>query len=111
MTIIKTTTGEWKVLLFTNYWFNSNITGSEWLFLSIFQILTIVASLFILRKGGSKKRIASVTLSLMSLGAPILCISQTAIQRFLWYTQSELFVGFWLAVSSSLLFIISVLFG
>jgi hypothetical protein len=87
MTILKTTTGKWKVLLFTNYWFNSNMIVSRWFLLSMFQILTIAASLFILRKGGSKKRIASVTLFFLSLGAPILCISQTITQAFLGNTH------------------------
>jgi hypothetical protein len=111
MTIVKTIRGEWKILLFTNYWSNSNMMGSRWFLLSMFQIFTIVAALFILRKGGSKKRIASVTLFLLSLGAPILCISQAVTQTFPGYTQSEFFVGFWLAVFLSLLFIISVRFG
>jgi hypothetical protein len=108
MIAVRTTTGEWKVLLLGNYWFNSNIAGSVWLFLCMLQILTIAAAYFIVRKGGSNKRIASVVLSFMSSGAPILCIHQIATLSFFGYAQSGLFVGFWLAVSSSFLFIASV---
>ncbi|MGB9756465.1 MAG: hypothetical protein ACPLVJ_01620 [Candidatus Bathyarchaeales archaeon] len=108
MAVIHTTRGGDKVLLFWNYWFNSQEPYYQgWLGVFIFKILTLtIAFITILQKSGNKK-LATATTALLSVQPPILCVYQHSLQLTYYVGTSQFFVGFWLSIISSILFFVS----
>lgn len=111
MAVVNTVVGESKVLIFGDYWFNNRMENVNWLFLLMFQVFTIAVGLIAVKRSVSKKWAYSILLSLLSLGAPILCVYQRNAQLNFFYIKSEFFLGFWIALVSSVLYIVSVWLG
>ena len=116
MTVIKTTWNEWQVLLFWDYWFCSNmplrysLSPGFSLLIFIFQSLTILSVSLTIKKGGFSSRLKILAPFLLSIGALFFCILGIRAQSLGSYLQSQPFIGFWFALLSSLLFMLSFIF-
>jgi hypothetical protein len=113
--IIYTARNDYRVLLLWDYWLNVNGMRYHrefcgWLGILAFQILTIVMALVIIRRKNADKRLGTVVTAFSSIIAPILCIYQRCIQLSYGVDNSQFFIGFWLAVVSTILFCVSYWF-
>lgn len=113
LTVIHTARNDYRILLFWDYWFNANSIPysrwlSGWLGVFIFQILTILMALATIHQ---KIRLGTVLTTFSSIIAPILCIYQQLPRLSYDVDGCQFFIGFWLAVISSILFFVSCRFA
>jgi len=116
LAIIRTTRNDYKIPLFCDYWFNVNSipfhgSYSGWIGIFIFQFLTVLMALITVRRKNRDKRLGTVVTAVLSSIAPILCIYQQTLQLSYSVVTSQFFIGFWLALISSILFFVSCKFA
>lgn len=112
MAVIHTTGNDYEFLPPFDYWFdlNNRFYRREfhgWLWIFIFQILTILAALITIQRKNMDKRLGTSITTVLSVTAPILCIYQRCAQSSYGMATSRFFVGFWLAIISVILFFVS----
>ena len=116
LAIIRTTRNDFRISLFWDYWFDVNSipfhgSYSGWIGIFIFQFLTILMALIIVHRKNRDKRLGTVMTAVLSIMAPILCIFQQSLQLPYSVVTSQFFIGFWLALISSILFFVSCKFA
>jgi len=109
MAVIHTTRNDYELLPPFGYWFDldnrfSRIEFQGWLWIFVFQILTILAALITIQRKDTDKRLGTSITTALSVTAPILCIYQRCAQSSYGMSMSRFFVGFWLAIISIILF-------
>ncbi len=114
MAVVKTLRNEWQIRILWDYWFNPDTPFPNTSFLIfIFQSLTMVSVLLIAKKAGFNRRLKILAPLILSLGALFFCIIGISAQPLSGYPliiQSQPFIGFWFAISSSFLFLLSLIF-
>jgi len=116
LAIIRTTRNGYRLLLFWDYWFDVNsipfhVWYSGWIGIFIFQFLTILIALITVRRKNRDRRLGTVMTVVLSIIAPLLCIYQQPLQVSYSVVSSQFFIGFWLALISSILFFVSCKFA
>jgi len=116
MAIVKPFWNGWQVWLFCDYWFNLdmifNLSFSPKfsLFIFVFQILTIISIFLIIKKGGFNNRLKILAPLLLSISTSFFCILRFHEQSLNISSQIQPYIGFWSALLSSLLFVLSFIF-
>ena len=116
MAVIKTAWNEWQVLLFLDYWFCSDmllrnsLSPGISLLIFVFQSLTMISIFLTIKKGGFSSRLKILAPLLLSIGVLFFCILGIRAPSLGSYLQSQPFIGFWFALLSSLLFMLSFIF-
>ena len=116
LAIIRTTRNGYRISLFWDYWFDVNSipfhgSYSGWIVIFIFQFLTVLTALITVHRKNSDKRLGTAMTVVLSIMAPILCIYQQPLQLSYSVVTSQFFIGFWLALISSILFFVSCKFA
>ena len=116
LAIIRTTRNDYRISLFWDYWFDVNSIPfrgwySGWIGIFIFQFLTVLMASVTIHRKNRDKRLGTVMTAVLSSIAPILCIYQQPLQLSYSVVSSQFFIGFWLALISSILFFVSCKFA
>jgi hypothetical protein len=116
LAIIRTTRNDYRISLFWDYWFDVNSipfhgSYSGWIGIFIFQLLTVLMALITVHRKNRDKRLGTVMTAVLSIMAPILCVYQLPLQLSYSVVTSQFFIGFWLALISSILFFVSCKFA
>ena len=116
LAIIRTTRNDYRILLFWDYWFDVTSipfhgSHSGWIGIFTFQFLTILMALITVHRKNRNTRLGTAMTAVFSLIAPILCIYQQPLQLSYSVVTSQFFIGFWLALISSILFFASCKFA
>jgi len=116
LAIIRTTRNDYRISLFWDYWFDvSSIPFhgwySGWIEIFMFQFLTVLIALITVHRKIWDRRLGTVMTAVLSGIAPILCIYQQTLQLSYSVVTSQFFIGFWLALISSILFFVSCKFA
>ena len=112
----KTNWNEWQVLLFLDYWFCSDmllrnsLSSGISLLIFVFQSLTMISIFLTIKKGGFSSRLKILAPFLLSIGVLFFCLLGIRAQSLSGFLQSQPFIGFWFALLSSLLFMLSFIF-
>jgi hypothetical protein len=116
LAIVHTTRNDYRISLFWDYWFDVNSIPfhglySGWIGIFIFQSSTILMALITVHRKNRDKRLGTAMTAILSIIAPILCIYQLPLQLSYSVVTSQFFIGFWLALISSVLFFVSCKFA
>jgi len=116
LAIIRTTRNDYRLSLFWDYWFDVNSipfhgSYSGWIEIFIFQFLTVLMALITVHRKNRDKQLGTVVTAVLSSIAPILCVYQQPLQLSYSVVTSQFFIGFWLALISSILFFVSCKFA
>lgn len=116
LAITRTTRNDYTISLFWDYWFDVNSipfhgSYSGWIGIFIFQFLTVLMALITVHRKNGDKRLGTVVTAVLSIVAPILCVYQQPLQLSYSVVTSQFFIGFWLALISSILFFVSCKFA
>lgn len=99
-------------LSFFDFWLADSKLYSTWLWVLVFQGLTIILGFVSFFKEKTKRKSIQIATAAISFIAPILCIYQRSKQmERIWIYATNFSIGFWLATVSAVLFSISVLFS
>ena len=112
MAIIHMANGDYKFSVFWNYWFNADgfhFGGTGWLFIFIFQVSTIITALLTFFGKIRSKRLGNLLMAILSTAVLTLCLHQMSVQQSYFWSNSQLSIGFWLTIASTLLSSISFL--
>jgi hypothetical protein len=116
LAIIRTIRDDYRISLFWDYWFDVNSIPfrgwySGWIGIFIFQFLTVLTALITIHRKNRDKRLGTAMTAVLSIIAPTLCIYQQPLQLSYSVVSSQFFIGFWLALTSSILFFVSCKFA
>jgi hypothetical protein len=116
LAVIRTTRNDYRILLFWDYWFDvSSIPFhggfSGWIGIFIFEFLTILIALITIHRKNKDKWLGTVITAVLSIMAPILCVYQQPLQLSYSVVTSQFSIGFWLALISSIVFLVSCKFA
>ena len=116
LAIIHTTRNDYKISLFCDYWFGASSkpfhgSYSGWIGIFIFQFLTVLMALITVHRKNRDKQLGTIVTAVLSSIAPILCVYQQPLQLSYSVVTSQFFIGFWLALISSILFFVSCKFA
>jgi hypothetical protein len=116
LAVIRTTRNDYRISLFWDYWFDVNSipfhgSYSGWIGIFIFQFLTVLMALITVHRKNRDKRLGTIMTAVLSIVAPILCVYQQPLQLSYSVVTSQFFIGFWLALISSILFFVSCKFA
>jgi len=112
MAIFHMANGGYKFSVFWNYWFDADgfhFGGTGWLFIFVFQVSTIVTALLTFFDKIRSKRLGNLLMAILSTAVLTLCLHQMFVQQSYFWSNSQLSIGFWLNIASTLLSSISFL--